>query len=196
MEPAKTILAEGKFLRLVRDGRWEYADRTRAQGAVVLVAVTDDNRLVLTEQYRIPLGQRVLELPAGLVGDIQGEEDEPLVTAADRELLEETGYQAGRWSWAWLQGRPPPGRPLKLRHSIAAGISPRSAPAVAKGAKTSPCMRFRCPRSKNGWPNDRGRGSPSTPRYSPDCTLSAAIQPAAMVEVIHQGLPQVAASIQ
>lgn len=91
--PERTILAEGRHLRLVSEGHWEYADRTRARGAVAIVAVTDEGRLLLTEQYRIPVGRRVIELPAGLVGDIDGEEDEELATAAARELLEETGYE-------------------------------------------------------------------------------------------------------
>ena len=92
----RTVLAEGRHLRLVREGHWEYADRTRARGAVVIVAVTGDGHLLLTEQYRIPVGRPVIELPAGLVGDIDGEEAEELATAAGRELLEETGYQPGK----------------------------------------------------------------------------------------------------
>jgi ADP-ribose pyrophosphatase len=51
---------------------------------------------VLVEQFRIPLGRRVIELPAGLVGDGAGDPLEGLVEAAQRELLEETGYQADR----------------------------------------------------------------------------------------------------
>ena len=73
--------------------RWEYAFRTNARGVVVLVPVTDDGQLVLVEQYRIPVRSRVLELPAGLVGD-NDDSDESFKTAAHRELLEETGYRA------------------------------------------------------------------------------------------------------
>jgi ADP-ribose pyrophosphatase len=94
--PERTILAEGRHLRLVREGHWEYADRTKASAAVVLVAMTDNGQLLLTEQYRIPVARRVIELPAGLVGDIAGEEHEALATAAERELLEETGYRAAQ----------------------------------------------------------------------------------------------------
>ncbi|HQU45633.1 MAG: DNA mismatch repair protein MutT [Planctomycetia bacterium 21-64-5] len=93
-ENRRVILAEGKHLRLVREGHWEYAERTKATSAVVIVAVTDDRRLLLAEQYRIPVGKRVIELPAGLVGDIEGEETDELEGAARRELLEETGYEA------------------------------------------------------------------------------------------------------
>lgn len=91
---AKVILAEGKYLRLVRHGHWEYAERNNATGAVVIVAVTTEGKLILTEQYRTPVKSAVIELPAGLVGDIPGEEDEAWETAAQRELLEETGYLA------------------------------------------------------------------------------------------------------
>jgi len=92
----RTILAEGQHLRLVREGHWEYAERTKASAAVVLVAVTVDGKLLLTEQFRIPVDHRVIELPAGLVGDVAGEEQEVLATAAQRELIEETGYRAER----------------------------------------------------------------------------------------------------
>ena len=94
-QPAQ-ILAEGKFLQLIRQEHWEYAHRTNCLGAVVVVAITDDGCLVLTEQHRIPVGRRVVELPAGLVGDTAGDEDESFDTAARRELLEETGFAAGR----------------------------------------------------------------------------------------------------
>jgi ADP-ribose pyrophosphatase len=92
--PTKEILAEGKFLRLVKQGSWEFAERNNASGAVVIVAITSQGKLLLTEQYRVPVQAAVIELPAGLVGDIPGEEDEAWATAAQRELLEETGYMA------------------------------------------------------------------------------------------------------
>ncbi len=85
-------LFEGRFLRLMSRGGYEFAERTNASGIVVIVAITDDHRLVLIEQPRPPVGGRVIELPAGLAGDIAGAEDEPLERAARRELEEETGY--------------------------------------------------------------------------------------------------------
>jgi ADP-ribose pyrophosphatase len=88
-----TIHHRGRFLGLKEREHWEYTYRTNASGVVVLVPVTDAGELVLVEQYRIPVQSRVMELPAGLVGD-DGEPDESFETAAIRELLEETGYQA------------------------------------------------------------------------------------------------------
>jgi ADP-ribose pyrophosphatase len=91
--PLETI-ASGRHLRLVRRGRWEYAQRVQAHAIAVILAITADERLILVEQARIPVGARVIELPAGLVGDEQA--GEPIVEAARRELIEETGYDAER----------------------------------------------------------------------------------------------------
>ena len=88
------ILAETSFLRLVdRDG-WAFVERVNARAVVVIVPLTAERRLLFVEQYRIPLGGKVIEFPAGLVGDEPGREQEDLIEAARRELLEETGYHA------------------------------------------------------------------------------------------------------
>jgi ADP-ribose pyrophosphatase len=89
------VLHEGRFVRLVRDGSWEYAERTNVCGIVVVIAVTGAGELILVEQLRVPVGRRVIELPAGLAGDEPGARGEALADAARRELLEETGYEAG-----------------------------------------------------------------------------------------------------
>ena len=90
----RTVMAEGKYLRLVRRGRWEFVERTNISGIVLIIAVTGDDRIVLTEQFRVPVGAPVIELPAGLAGDTADFQGEALVTAARRELLEETGYES------------------------------------------------------------------------------------------------------
>ena len=91
-----TEIGRGRFIRLVRRGGWEWAERTNASGIVVIVAVTPDDKVLLVEQHRVPVGGPVIELPAGLAGDIAGEEDEDLSVAANRELEEETGWRAER----------------------------------------------------------------------------------------------------
>lgn len=94
--PRRRVLAAGKYIRLVQEGQWEYAERAVACGAVAIVAVTDDQDLVLVEQHRVPMGGPTIELPAGLVGDIPGESVADWGEIARRELLEETGFQARR----------------------------------------------------------------------------------------------------
>jgi ADP-ribose pyrophosphatase len=71
-----------------------------ASGAAVIAAVTDDDHLILVEQYRIPMQCRVVDLPAGLVGDDPGAAGEAMIDAARRELFEETGYEATDWHFA------------------------------------------------------------------------------------------------
>ena len=87
------IVWSGRFIVAKRLGKWEFVSRTRGVSAAVIVAV-DEGRVLLVEQYRVPLGRRCLELPAGLVGD--EEEGEQAAPAALRELEEETGYRAER----------------------------------------------------------------------------------------------------
>lgn len=89
-------LCNGRWLRLKRRGRWEFAERVNAGGGVIIVAVTPDDRVLLVEQYRAAIEKKTIEMPAGLVGDLADSVDEHAIEAAHRELLEETGYQAGR----------------------------------------------------------------------------------------------------
>lgn len=88
------ILHEARYLRLRRRGRWEYAERTNAGSAVIVVAVTPEDRVLFVEQFRVPIGAPSIEMPAGLVGD-HGD-SESMETAAHRELIEETGWAAAR----------------------------------------------------------------------------------------------------
>ena len=84
---------EGKYIKVVKQGTWEYVSRTRGVTAAVILAI-HEGHVILVEQYRVPIGARCVELPAGLVGDeTAGEEVE---AAAIRELEEETGYRAER----------------------------------------------------------------------------------------------------
>lgn len=88
----RTVEWEGKYIRIVQDGRWEYVERCGGVHAVVILA-EHEGRVVLIEQARVPLGNRkCIELPAGLVGD-----EDPNATVEDtaiKELEEETGFTA------------------------------------------------------------------------------------------------------
>lgn len=90
-------LYEGKYVDFVRLRHWEFASRPNISGIIYILAINDERKVILVEQYRIPVEKRVIELPAGLAGDVPGSETEPLELAARRELLEETGYEAQEW---------------------------------------------------------------------------------------------------
>ncbi|WP_255595613.1 NUDIX hydrolase [Lysobacter sp. BMK333-48F3] len=80
---------------MMRRGHWEYAERTHGKGmAVIIIAVTPDDRVLFVEQQRVPLGARTIEMPAGLVGD--DHDHDTLESAARRELVEETGWEPAK----------------------------------------------------------------------------------------------------
>lgn len=89
-------LFNGRWLRIRKRGTWEFAERTNPGGAVIVVATTDADEVLFVEQYRVPIECLTIEMPAGLVGDIEGQAHEGVVETAQRELEEETGYRAGR----------------------------------------------------------------------------------------------------
>lgn len=75
-----------KHIEIVERDGWEFVERRDQKEAVAIIAVTDDGELILTEQHRLPVNARVIDLPAGLVDDHNPAE------TAKRELEEETGY--------------------------------------------------------------------------------------------------------
>ena len=88
---------QGRFVTMKQRGRWEYASRSRGIRAAAIIAIDtspEGAHVILVEQYRMPLGRRCLEIPAGLVGDGEDTRDESAISAAHRELEEETGYRA------------------------------------------------------------------------------------------------------
>lgn len=93
---APELLYQGEWLRMVRRGHWESCERTHGKDglAVLVIAVTPDDHVLFVEQYRVPLGARTIEMPAGLVGD--GDAGDTVEAAARRELIEETGWEPGR----------------------------------------------------------------------------------------------------
>lgn len=86
---------EGRYIVAKTRGRWEYVSRNRNIKAAVILAI-DAGHVILVEQFRVPLGRPCIELPAGLIGDEAGAENEDAADAAARELEEETGYRPGR----------------------------------------------------------------------------------------------------
>lgn len=97
------VLPGGTYLTVVRDtvmtsdGLQHSRDVVLHPGAVTVVAVLPDRRLLLVRQYRHPAGEVLFELPAGTLDMLDdGSVEEPLL-AAQRELWEETGYRAGSW---------------------------------------------------------------------------------------------------
>jgi ADP-ribose pyrophosphatase len=97
---SKKVVWKGKFMSAVeityRDAKgalrtWEALERLGIGGIVVMVAITPAGNVILEKQFRPPVGRDVLELPAGLV-----EPHESMEVAAKRELIEETGWSAGR----------------------------------------------------------------------------------------------------
>ena len=71
----------GRYLGIAERDGWEFASRTNVSNVAVLVPVTDEGAIILVEQFRVPVGCRVIELPAGLVGD-HDDPDEPVFEAA------------------------------------------------------------------------------------------------------------------
>jgi ADP-ribose pyrophosphatase len=86
------VVFDGPVFRVVRE-RWPDSDHpydvARHVGAAAVLPVTPAGEVVLIRQFRVPIRERFLEVPAGLL-DVEGED---AVTCAERELLEETGYR-------------------------------------------------------------------------------------------------------
>lgn len=95
-------LLDGNFLHIVRDtvrlpnGNTATREYVVHPGAVAVVPLLDDNRLVLERQYRHPTGLVQIEIPAGKL-----DAGELPLACAQRELLEETGYIAKEWAYAF-----------------------------------------------------------------------------------------------
>jgi ADP-ribose pyrophosphatase len=87
-------IAEGKRVVILEDDGWEFVERKKGKEAVAVLAQDESGRVILTEQFRRPVGKKVIDYPAGLVGDEEGSSD-PAETAR-RELDEETGYTCER----------------------------------------------------------------------------------------------------
>jgi len=93
------LVFEGTLLKVSRDavrlpdGSLGTREYIRHPGAVAIVPLFDDGRVLLERQFRYPHGRDFIEVPAGKL-----EAEEPHLETAKRELLEETGYTAEEWS--------------------------------------------------------------------------------------------------
>ena len=85
------VMWQGKYVRAIKAGQWEYVSRTNDVRAVVILA-EHEGKYILVEQLRVPTGRRCIELPAGLVGD--EDPDATIEGTAVKELEEEAGFTA------------------------------------------------------------------------------------------------------
>ncbi len=96
----RRTLLEGGFLRVDKDtvrlpdGSTATREYIRHGGAVAIVPLLDDGRIVMVRQYRYPVAKVLLEIPAGKL-----DAGEAQLACAQRELLEETGYTAAEWAF-------------------------------------------------------------------------------------------------
>ena len=96
---SSAVLAEGQIVTVRRDlvqlpdGEVVGREVVEHPGAVAILALDDEDRVLMIRQYRHPVGATLWEIPAGL-RDVPGE---PLIETARRELLEEAGYRAATW---------------------------------------------------------------------------------------------------
>jgi ADP-ribose pyrophosphatase len=99
-----------------------YAERTVVShpGAVAVLALDEASRVLMIRQYRHPVGYQLWEIPAGL-RDVEGE---PLLATAQRELREETGYQAREWHVLLDTFTSPGFTTERVRIFLARGVSP------------------------------------------------------------------------
>lgn len=94
------VAYDGHFLKVQRDtvrlpdGKQSKREYIRHPGAVVVLPIMDDGRVLLERQYRYPLQDVFIEFPAGKI-----DPDEESLACAKRELAEETGYTASQWDF-------------------------------------------------------------------------------------------------
>jgi ADP-ribose pyrophosphatase len=97
LPPNGDVLLETKRFCIVRqrrmlaNGKEFVRDTVQHAGSVVIIPLLDDGRVCLLRNYRLAVGETLVELPAGTL-----DRDEPPLKTAARELAEETGYNAAR----------------------------------------------------------------------------------------------------
>ncbi|MGO4329177.1 NUDIX domain-containing protein [Cupriavidus sp. 2TAF22] len=97
---ASATLHQGKFLTLKQDivrlpdGKHAGREYVLHPGAVMMIPLFDDGSVLLERQFRYPVGEVMLEFPAGKLDAQEGAQ-----RCGERELREETGYSARRWDY-------------------------------------------------------------------------------------------------
>lgn len=125
---------DGKLLDVRRDrvrlpnGHEALREYVRHPGAVVIIPLLADSRLVFERQYRYPIGRTMLELPAGKI-----DPGEPIETTARRELLEETGHVASVWRYLGLMHPCIGYSDERIEIFLASGLSRESSPQLDHG---------------------------------------------------------------
>lgn len=97
IQKSSDIKFDGKLIQVTYDiadvnGQDAWREVVHHPGATAIIAVTDDNKIVMERQFRYALGQPLLEIPAGKL-----DKGEDPLHCAQRELEEETGYTANEW---------------------------------------------------------------------------------------------------
>lgn len=93
------LIFDGRLLHVYKDsvklpnGHESTREYISHLGAVAIVAITDDGKMIIEKQFRYPLHKAIIEIPAGKIDSIT----EDRLDAAKRELLEETGITADEW---------------------------------------------------------------------------------------------------
>lgn len=97
---ASATIHRGKFLTLKQDivrlpdGKQAGREYVLHPGAVMMIPLFDDGTVLMERQFRYPIGEVMLEFPAGKLDPEEG-----ALRCGERELLEETGYRARRWDY-------------------------------------------------------------------------------------------------
>ncbi|QET02298.1 MULTISPECIES: NUDIX domain-containing protein [Cupriavidus] len=97
---ASATLHRGKFLTLKQDivrlpdGKQAGREYVLHPGAVMMIPLFDDGTVLMERQFRYPIGEVMLEFPAGKLDPEEGAQ-----RCGERELIEETGYRAARWDY-------------------------------------------------------------------------------------------------
>ncbi len=97
---ASATLHQGKFLTLrqdivrLPDGKHAGREYVLHPGAVMMIPLFDDGTVLMERQFRYPVGEVMLEFPAGKLDPEEG-----ALRCGERELREETGYSARRWDY-------------------------------------------------------------------------------------------------